>query len=253
MTAAMPLTPTLEDYIEAIWHLVAEKGAARVGDIAEAVSVHKSTVSTALKSLSEKRLVDYAPYRAATLTPRGREVAREIVRRHEVMREFLAEVLCVPPGIADDNACRMEHAMTPEVLNRLALFIQFIRECPRAGEDWVQRFRAYVESGGNRQTNVDQAMEWVDHFKKTLEKKQEGGPVRMSTLDELKPGQKGKIVRIGSAGALKRRIVDMGVVPGTPVEVIKVAPLGDPVEIKVKGYNLTLRKDEAAAISVEPE
>ena len=75
----------------------------------------------------------------------------------------------------------------------------------------------------------------------------------MSTLDELQPGQRAKIVRVGSAGALKRRIVDMGVGRGTPVEVIRVAPLGDPIEIKVKGYNLTLRKEEAAAISVEPE
>jgi ferrous iron transport protein A len=75
----------------------------------------------------------------------------------------------------------------------------------------------------------------------------------MITLDRLRPGQKGKIVRVGSAGAVKRRIVDMGVVRGTPVEVIKVAPLGDPIEVKVKGYNLTLRKEEAAAISVDVE
>ena len=75
----------------------------------------------------------------------------------------------------------------------------------------------------------------------------------MPTLDQLEPGQKGKIIRVGSVGALRRRIVDMGVVRGTPVEVVKVAPLGDPIEIKVKGYNLSLRKQEAAAITVEPE
>ncbi len=70
-------------------------------------------------------------------------------------------------------------------------------------------------------------------------------------LSNLKPGQSGKIVRVGSVGALKRRIIDMGVVKGTRVDVVKVAPLGDPIEIKVKGYSLSLRKAEAAAIEVE--
>lgn len=73
----------------------------------------------------------------------------------------------------------------------------------------------------------------------------------MTTLDQLKPGQEGTIVRVGSTGPIRRRIVDMGVVRGTPVKVIKIAPLGDPIEVKVKGYSLSLRKEEAAAISVE--
>ena len=75
----------------------------------------------------------------------------------------------------------------------------------------------------------------------------------MSTvmLDKMKPGQRGKIARVGGAGAVSRRLVDMGVVRGTTVEVIKVAPLGDPIEVKLKGYNLSLRKEEAAGIKVE--
>lgn len=75
----------------------------------------------------------------------------------------------------------------------------------------------------------------------------------MTTLDKLKPGQRGKIVSVGGGGGLKRRIVDMGVVRGTPVEVVKVAPLGDPIDVKVKGYHLSLRKQEAASISIEAE
>ena len=73
------------------------------------------------------------------------------------------------------------------------------------------------------------------------------------TLDQLKPGQSGRIVRVGSVGSIRRRIVDMGVTRGTPIEVIKVAPLGDPIEIKVRGYNLSLRKGEAAGITVDPD
>ena len=70
-------------------------------------------------------------------------------------------------------------------------------------------------------------------------------------LRELKPGEKGKIVRIGGGGGVHRRILDMGVVPQTEVEMERVAPLGDPIEVKIKGYHLSLRKEEAANIYVE--
>jgi ferrous iron transport protein A len=73
----------------------------------------------------------------------------------------------------------------------------------------------------------------------------------MSTLDLLKPGKKATILKVGSVGPIRRRMADMGMIRGTPVEVVKVAPLGDPIEVKVKGYNLSLRKDEAAAIIIE--
>ena len=71
------------------------------------------------------------------------------------------------------------------------------------------------------------------------------------TLKEMKPGQSGRVVSIGESGQLKRRIMDMGITPGVEVKVIKVAPLGDPVEINVRGYELSLRKEEAARIEVQ--
>lgn len=71
------------------------------------------------------------------------------------------------------------------------------------------------------------------------------------TLKEMKPGQSGKVQSIGESGSLKRRIMDMGITPGVSVKVIKAAPLGDPVEINVRGYELSLRKEEAARIEVQ--
>ena len=71
------------------------------------------------------------------------------------------------------------------------------------------------------------------------------------TLRDLKPGQQGKVTSISTTGAMKRRIMDMGVTPGVEIRVVKVAPLGDPVEVNVRGYELSLRKDEAAQIRVQ--
>lgn len=71
------------------------------------------------------------------------------------------------------------------------------------------------------------------------------------TLGELRPGEKAKVVSIGTTGAMRQRILDMGVTPNVQVQLIKIAPLGDPVEITVRGYQLSLRKREAALIQVE--
>jgi ferrous iron transport protein A len=73
----------------------------------------------------------------------------------------------------------------------------------------------------------------------------------IKTLDELEPQEKGRIVKVGGGRGVHRRLLDMGVVAGAEVEVQRVAPLGDPVEIRVKGYDLALRREEARSIQVE--
>lgn len=73
----------------------------------------------------------------------------------------------------------------------------------------------------------------------------------MQTLKSVKPGQTVKVVRLGGEGALRRRIMDMGITKGTEVFVRKVAPLGDPMEVTVRGYELSLRKADTEMIEVE--
>lgn len=70
-------------------------------------------------------------------------------------------------------------------------------------------------------------------------------------MKDLKPGQKGKVLKISAQGAANKRLVEMGVTVGSVIEVERVAPLGDPVDIKVKGYHLSLRKNEAEGIEIE--
>lgn len=73
----------------------------------------------------------------------------------------------------------------------------------------------------------------------------------MKTLKEIKVGQTAKIVRVHGEGALRRRIMDMGLTRGTDIYVRKVAPLGDPMELNIRGYELSLRRDDAEMIEVE--
>lgn len=73
----------------------------------------------------------------------------------------------------------------------------------------------------------------------------------VKTVNRLKPGEKGTVLRLGSSGALRRRIIDMGITPGAVIIMRKTAPLGDPIEINVRGYELSIRKSEAQEIEVE--
>jgi Fe2+ transport system protein FeoA len=73
------------------------------------------------------------------------------------------------------------------------------------------------------------------------------------TMGDLCPGQKGIILKVGGAKTLRRRIMDMGVVKGAEVEMVRYAPLGDPMEFVVKGYHLSLRREEAGEVEIELE
>ena len=74
---------------------------------------------------------------------------------------------------------------------------------------------------------------------------------KIITIADLLPKEKGKIKRISAKAHLRRKLLDMGILPGAIVEMVRRAPLGDPIDIKIKGYHLSLRKSEAAYISIE--
>ena len=140
VTAARKLTRSQEDYLEAILLLVRRDRVARVRDIAKSLQVGMPSVTTALKALSKRGLVNYDPYQVITLTPEGRDQAEEVSRRHHVLRSFLTDVLGLELESAEAYACRMEHAVDGELLDRLAGLAEFVRSCP-VGETAVAGFQ----------------------------------------------------------------------------------------------------------------
>ena len=137
------LTRRREDYLEAVFELVHSGGFARVRDIASRAHVSKSSVTAALKQLSQAGLVHYDPYEMVTLTDRGEALAEKIRGRHDTLRQFLEGVLDIDAETADANACRMEHVVDEEVLRRLAMLAEFVEQCPLHGGDWLDGFSAY--------------------------------------------------------------------------------------------------------------
>ncbi len=159
MSESSAISSTLEDYLEVILRLLAEKGSARVRDVARVLSVHKSTVTVALRRLAEKGLVNYRPYELVTLTAQGEELGREVYRRHRLIRRFLTEVLLVDEAQAEANACRIEHAIDAEVLDRLLKFTQFARRCPRAGVEFLRGFGYFCTHGDDSIAECERCME----------------------------------------------------------------------------------------------
>ena len=137
------LSENLEDYLETILVLQKENAVARVKDIAERLGVLSGTVTSALRSLSDKNLINYKPYSYITLTRKGKSIAQEILRRHNVVKDFLQCVLLLEETKAEENACRMEHSMDKVAINRLVQFIEYIYACPRTGEDWISNFNTF--------------------------------------------------------------------------------------------------------------
>ncbi len=139
------LSASLEDYLEAIHEISQMKQAARAKDISIRLGVNKSSVTGALKALSQKGLVNYAPYDIVTLTGEGSRLARLVVRRHEVFRNFLVNVLGIEKNEADGFACRVEHALPGEVIERLSKFTEFIERLPDGDERISERFKQYCD------------------------------------------------------------------------------------------------------------
>lgn len=127
-----PLTAVMEDYLEAIYHIVREFGYARSGQISERLGVHKSTVTTALHSLQSQGYIDYAPYKDVTMTSKGEKEAEGIVRRHDIFYKLLHHLLGVEPDEASLMACEMEHAIPPHIVDR---FVELVEKALRRQDE----------------------------------------------------------------------------------------------------------------------
>ncbi len=250
MTLSNTLTASLEDYLKAIFQIISEKQGVKPRDIAKRLHVANSSVTGALRALAEKKLINYAPYDVITLTSAGEKTALDVLRRHEALRDFFMKVLAVEYSEAEEAACRMEHAIPKAILERFIDFANFVDVCPRAGNKWIKGFGYYCDHA-DTQENCENCIS--DTLDKVKERRERGGRMEKTTvkLRDLKPGQKGKVVKIKAVGQANRRMIEMGVTPGTVVKVESIAPLGDPIKVKVKGYHLSLRKNEAEGIEIE--
>ncbi len=227
MSNANAITPAMQDYLKAMLSLSEAANQIRVTDIAAKLNIAKATVAQGISHLKKHGLVTQDRYGPIEFTESGLKVAEEVRWRHEQLESFLISVLEVDPKIAATDACLMEHAVSRHTMNRLMAFLE--------SHDAVRR---------DSQAAATET--------KTRSKEKSSTDVRLiRTLNDLRTGERGRVVRIASGSKLRSRLLDMGLTPGAEVQVKGRAPMGDPIEIAIRGYRLTLRNDEASRIFVE--
>jgi DtxR family transcriptional regulator, Mn-dependent transcriptional regulator len=118
------LSNNMEDYLEAISKLQREKNYVRVKDIAKEMMVKMPSVTGALKALTDRNLVRHEKYEYVELTEDGIKIADEIKRRHDLISKFLTHILKIDPEIAEKDACKIEHSVSPITVERLIKLVE---------------------------------------------------------------------------------------------------------------------------------
>jgi DtxR family Mn-dependent transcriptional regulator len=250
MPKSKRLSANMEDYLETIYHIVSEKKAARAKDIAVRMAVNSASVTGALRLLGEKGHINYAPYDVITLTPSGETLARDIVRRHEILKDFFTKVLDVDEQEAEDTACKMEHAVSPVIIDRLVRFVEFVQICPRGGEEWIGGFRQFCEKDDALSGCENSISKCLDDLKRRQKQFQQASRETI-TLESLKSGQVARLIRVKGKGTIVDRLKGLDITPGSIIELEDVDTSGDRINIKVRGYHLSLRKDDFTKIELE--
>jgi DtxR family Mn-dependent transcriptional regulator len=139
------LTPSQEDYLEAIANIIAEKKVARTKEISSRLKVRASSVSGALSVLADLKLIHYRPYEVITLTPKGEEIAAIITSRHALLKDFFINILKANPAEAEGAACGMEHSISADITVRLAALVQ----CLKSDTETLRTIRRCVTKNRN--------------------------------------------------------------------------------------------------------
>jgi DtxR family transcriptional regulator, Mn-dependent transcriptional regulator len=213
------LTESVEEYLESVFKLTHEHGAATVGKLAEELRVAPSSVSEMLGRLRGAGLVEDAPQRGVRLTKAGELEGARLVRRHRLSERFLVDVLAMPWDAVHDEACRLEHAMSPEVEARLAAQLGNPETCPHG--------HAIPTEDG------------------TLPDR------KLHPLADLGAGESATIGAIAEeASDFLRYLASLGLLPDADVKVESIAPFGGPLLVRVGGAQYALGREIAGKILV---
>ncbi len=238
------LSPTLEDYLEAIYQISLFNKVARSMEIADKLNVKRSSVTVALRSLADKGLINYQARSYVTLTDNGLNAARCVDKKHHILFDLFVKLLGMSEGDADKAACGMEHGMTSEVCKKMTALMNALKRDQSLADKMIESI-----SQSEKEINCKSDCGYRSSLGSDKQENQQDPT--LYDLNALKPGERGIIEKIVGSGALKRRLREMGVTHGQEILVERAAPLDDPIEVRIRNFHLSLRRDEAALIIVK--
>ena len=221
--ATPELTGPVEDYLKAIFELETRNGAASTNEIAAALHIAAPSVSGMIRRLSSQGLITHEPYKGVQLTRDGRRAALRTIRRHRVIESYLTQALGYPWDRVHDEAERLEHAASDELIDRMAAAI---------GEPATDPHGAPIP---------------------TREGTLASDPP-LSVLAELGDGGRARIARVEDRDAERLRyLATLGMAIGAEVELVSREPYDGPITVKVDGRRRVIGGELARHILVEPK
>jgi len=217
MPQAKELTKAVEEYLEAI-HRSSESGGPTTTGLAKQLGVAPASVTGMLRRLAEQKLITHERYGRIALTSEGRKRARAVIRRHRLAERLLTDVLGVPLDQVHDEACRLEHALSPEIEDRIAQTLGAPEACPHGNPIDVRSER------------------------------------KASRLSDATEGESFVVVSLtDESPEVIRYLTEHGVMPSARLKVTGSEPVGGGVKVTVKGVKQTLSRELAATIRVLPD
>ncbi|MDH5702104.1 MAG: metal-dependent transcriptional regulator [Candidatus Bathyarchaeota archaeon] len=210
-----------EEYLETIYRLEKKTGSAKTMELARQLKVVPGSITNTIEGLERRGLVTHEPYRGVKLTEKGRKLALDVLRRHRLAERLLTDILHLDWSEAHDAACKLEHAIAPNIIKPLEKTLGHPKTCPH-GSPIPTACGGIIE--------------------------EESVP-----LAKLSPKESGIIVKIIEEKVeILQHLATLGLAPGVHVEVEKKAFFGGPMSIKVGEVSHTLDYDVASIINVRP-
>lgn len=215
------LTGPVEDYLKTIYEIGRGTVAVATNDIAQRLDIAPASVSGMVRRLAEQGLLGYERYRGVTLTDAGRRAALRTIRRHRVIEAYLSQALHYQWDRVHDEAERLEHAASDELVDRMAEAI---------GEPVVDPHGAPIPS---REGLMDETV--------------------YLSLAELGAGYGARVVRVSDDDPeMLRYLAELAIIPGTELVVVSRAPYEGPISLSISGHLLAIGPALASQVMVEP-
>jgi DtxR family Mn-dependent transcriptional regulator len=214
------LTSHAEEYLEAIYKLGGQSDPVHLSSLADYLGLSAASVNEMVRRLQEQRLVDYTPYRGVRLTEEGLCDALALVRRHRLWERFLTDVLGLPWDVVHEEACRLEHAASERVTERLAELLHYPERCPHG---------KLMPPPGCQLVPPQDAL----------------------PLSTLESGQGGKVAYVAREDAeLLRYLQKLGLCPDVQVKVEHIEPFEGPLRVCVNGVPQVIGHNVASTVFI---
>jgi DtxR family Mn-dependent transcriptional regulator len=233
------MSTSTEEYLEALYYLSRESEPVSTSAISKRLNIAPASVTQMIHKLAHDDYVNYSPYQGATLTPKGYRSAEKMTRKHRLLERFLYDVLKIKKNRVHKEACEMEHALSDDTSRAMCQFLKSPHKCPDDGH--------IIPPCDLGFSSCEECRQWGQNNPQKIPKRE----TEIISLTDLKENQEGLISFIRGDSATLRKLLDLGLKPGTKVRVLHVAPPDGPTEISCQNSRLSLANELAWNVFVK--